>query len=99
VDHHSFGLWVMRLRGVYRVSVADISLRFVLNQTRMEWEVGRQGGGGTFNSVRSLSTWVSSVRAQFGLGGGDRKTGASKGGGMGIWSEPVEGRGSHHCEK
>jgi len=37
-----------------------------------------------------------SVRAQLGTGGGALKTGASKRRRIGIWSEPVEGRGSDH---
>jgi len=38
-------------------------------------------------------------RAQFEVGGGARNKGASKRRRFGIWSEPVEGRGSAQSEK
>jgi len=39
------------------------------------------------------------VRTQLEVGGGARNKGASNRRRIGIWSEPVEGRGSDHSEK
>jgi len=57
------------------------------------------GGGGTFINFRASSTWGRSVKAQFGMGGGARKSGASKRKRLGMWSGPVEGRASDQSEK
>jgi len=48
-------------------------------------------------SVESMA--AQSDRTQLGVRGGARNKGASKRRRIGIWSEPVEGRGSAHSEK
>jgi len=50
-------------------------------------------------AVSEVSMAAESDRAQLGVGGGGRSKGASKQRRIGIWSEPVEGRGSDHSEK
>ena len=50
-------------------------------------------------AFREYSSEGQSVRAQFGVGGGAQNNGASKRGRIGIWSEPVKGRGSDHSVK
>jgi len=58
------------------------------------------GGTGEIQVALSEDSSVGqSLRAQFGVGGGARKSGASKRRRIGIWSEPVEGRGSVHSVK
>jgi len=58
------------------------------------------GGTGEMQVALSAESNVGqSVRAQLGVGGGARKSGASKPRRIGMWSEPVEGRGSVHSVK
>jgi len=61
--------------------------------------VGRRGGGKIVVALRDASNEAQSVRAQLGVGGGARNKGASKRRRIGIWSDPVEGRGSDHSVK
>ena len=73
--------------------------RLVPNQISRERVVGRGGGGMIVVACREGSKDAQSVRDQFGVGGGARDKGASKRRRIGIWSEPVEGRGSDHSVK
>ena len=61
--------------------------------------MGREGGGEIVDDLREPSSDCQSDNAQFGVGGGARKRGASKRRRIGMWSEPVDGRGSDHSEK
>jgi len=58
--------------------MAKILLKLVSNQTPRVQEVGRGGGGGTLGALKLSSSRGQLDRAQFGLGGGGRKKGASK---------------------
>ena len=60
---------------------------------------GRRGGAEMVVFFREGSMTAQSDRAQLGVWGGAQNKGASKRCRIGIWSEPVEGRGSDHCEK
>jgi len=71
----------------------------VLNQMSRERVVGRGGGGKIDVAFREDSSEAQSVRAQFGVGRGALGNGASKRRRIGIWSDPVEGRGSDHSVK
>jgi len=73
--------------------------RLVLNQMSTERVVAMGGTGEMQVSLSEDSRVGQSVRAQLGVGGGARKSGASTRRRIGIWSEPVEGRGSVHSVK
>jgi len=78
----------------------DVTLpRLVLNHRSRERVVGRGGGGEIVVDFREVSIVAQAVRAQLGVGGGAHNKGAPKRRRIGIWSEPVEGRGSDHSEK
>jgi len=78
----------------------DVTLaRLVLNQMARERVIGRRGGGKIVIAYREDSKEAQSVRAQFGVGGGALNKGASKRRRIGIWSDPVEGRGLDHSVK
>ena len=57
------------------------------------------GAGGIVSDLRAESTVPQSVSAHLGVRGGAQKKGAPKRSRIGMWSEPVEGRGSDHSEK
>jgi len=61
--------------------------------------VGRGGRGEMTVAFNKVSRAAQSDRAQLGVGGGAQNNGASKRRRIGMWSEPVEGRGSDHSEK
>ena len=84
---------------MWRASSAVILSRFVLNQMTIERVVGMEGAGKIQVALSEDSSVGQSVRAQLGVGGGARKSGASNRRRIGIWSEPVEGRGSVHSVK
>jgi len=71
----------------------------VLNQTSRVRVVGRRGGGEMVVAFSEDSMAAQSDRAQLGVCGGARSKGASKRRRIGIWSEPVEGRGADHSER
>jgi len=73
--------------------------RLVRNQISIESVVGIGGTGEIQVTLSEDSSVGQSVRAQFGVGGGAQKSGASNRRRIGIWSEPVEGRGSVHSVK
>ena len=73
--------------------------RLVLNQMSRDQVVGIGGGSGITVAISDSSRAFQSERAQLGEAGGALKRGASKRRRMGMWSEPVEGRGSDHSEK
>ena len=70
--------------------------RCLSNHVSNESRVGRLCGEGIEQSVRSGSREGQSVLLQFGLRGGGDRIGWEKRIFMGIWSEPVEGRGVSH---
>jgi len=61
--------------------------------------VGRRGAGEITVAFSAESKAVQSDRTQLGVGRGARNKGASKWRRIGMWTEPVEGRGSDHSEK
>jgi len=71
----------------------------VVNQTSRECMEGRGRGGEMTMALSAESRAAQSDRTQLGVGGGARNNGASKRRRIGIWSEPVEGRGSDHSVK
>jgi len=73
--------------------------RFVLNQRSIDREVARGGAGVMEASLRQGLRAGQSVNTRLGEGGGALKRGASKRRRIGMWSEPVEGRGSDNSEK
>ena len=84
---------------MWRASAAVILSRFVLNQMFIDRVVGIGGAREIRSALNEDSSVGQSVRAQLGAGGGERKSGASKRRRIGVWSEPVEGRGSDYSEK
>jgi len=79
--------------------MAVILSRLVRNQMSIGRVVAMGGTGEIRVSLSEGSSAGLSVRAQFGVGEGARKSGASNRRRIGIWSEPVEGRGSVHSVK
>ena len=73
--------------------------RFVLNQMSIDRVVAIGGAGEIRVDLSEDSSVGQSVRAQLGVGGCERQRGAAKRRRRGMWSEPVEGRGSDHSEK
>jgi len=82
------------------ITKRDVTLpRLVPNQMSRERVEGRGGGGEIAVFFREGSNVAQSVRAQLGARGGARNRGASKRSRIGMWSEPVEKRGSDHSVK
>jgi len=79
--------------------MAVILSRLVRNQMSIERVVAMGGTGKIRVALSEGSSVGQSVRAQLGVGGGARMSGASNRRRNGIWSEPVEGRGSVHSVK
>jgi len=73
--------------------------RLVRNQMSIERVVAMGGTGEMMVALSEDSSVGQSVRAEFGVGRGAWKSGALNRRRIGIWSEPVEGRGSVHSVK
>ena len=85
--------------GVCSASWAVTRFRFILINTSRDLGVRRGGASGITMAFREDSSLAKSVRAQLRDAGGAQKRGASNQRRIGMWSEPVEGRGSDHLVK
>ena len=95
-DHHGFALVDSRHSGVCCFRREASMSKCLSNHTSKARRVGRVGGGGTELSLKRGSRVGQSVLDQLGLGGGGEKIGCEKRIMIGIWAEPVEGRGVSH---
>ena len=95
-DHHGFAFADGRYNGVCSFRREARVPKCLLNHTSKARRVGKVGGGGTELSFKRGSREGQSVLNQLGLGGGGDRIGWERRIVIGMWSEPVDGRGVSH---